>query len=153
MDHSACAAHLKLKLSAHRKILDSSEWLLSLLESGPNRPPSLQVRQKLGPIMGHVPCGARKLGLESTFQKVLDFCSSAPRLTAGIGCCGFAGDKGFTTPELTKSSLQALSSQMKTEGCTRSYSSSATCEIGLTQVSGVPTHSLFHLVREATDEK
>ena len=54
------------------------------------------------------------------------------------GCCGFAGDKGFTRPELNASALRKLRSQIPA-GCFRGISNSRTCEIGLTEHSGIPT--------------
>ncbi len=65
------------------------------------------------------------------------------------GCCGFAGDKGFTTPELTASALSALRAALP-PGCDRGYSNSRACEIGLTMHGGVPYQSIVYLVDACT---
>lgn len=61
------------------------------------------------------------------------------------GCCGFAGDKGFTHPELNASALRKLRSQLP-EGCEFGVSNSRTCEIGLTEHAGIPYQSIAYLV-------
>ncbi len=66
----------------------------------------------------------------------------------GTGCCGFAGDKGFTTPELNASALRDLRAAV--QGCERGYSNSRGCEIGLTSHSGIPYQSIAHLVDACT---
>ena len=53
-------------------------------------------------------------------------------MPAEIGCCGFAGDKGFTTPELNAYALRKLKASLEQAGVTHGYSNSRTCEIGLT---------------------
>ena len=65
-----------------------------------------------------------------------------------ITCCGFAGDKGFSLPELNKSALKTLRSAV--EGCEVGYSNSRTCEIGLTEHSGIEYQSIVYLVDELT---
>jgi D-lactate dehydrogenase len=60
------------------------------------------------------------------------------------GCCGFAGDKGFTTPELNASALAGLREAVA--GCTAGYSNSRTCQVGLSLHSGIPYQSIAHLV-------
>jgi len=61
------------------------------------------------------------------------------------GCCGFAGDKGFTTPELNAGALSRLKQQLP-KGCEEGFSNSRTCEIGLSRHSGIPYRSIAYLV-------
>ena len=68
----------------------------------------------------------------------------------GVGCCGFAGDKGFTHPELNAYALRKLRPQIEAAGIKRGFSNSRTCEIGLTTHSGVPYQSLIYLIDEVT---
>ena len=66
------------------------------------------------------------------------------------GCCGFAGDRGLTTPELNASATREEMGVLASgtfDGC---YSSSRTCEIGLAHTSGRPWRSIIHLLEEAT---
>jgi D-lactate dehydrogenase len=62
-------------------------------------------------------------------------------------CCGFAGDKGFNRPELNEHALRHLRAAIPA-GCTHGYSSSRTCEIGLSEQAGFPYHSIVHLVEQ-----
>ena len=61
-------------------------------------------------------------------------------------CCAFAGDKGFTHPELNAWALRKLRGQIARAGVRRGFSNSRTCEIGLTTHSGVPYASIVRLV-------
>jgi D-lactate dehydrogenase len=66
-------------------------------------------------------------------------------------CCGFAGDKGFNRPELNEHALRHLQ-QALPAGCKQGYSSSRTCEIGLSEQAGFPYHSIIHLVDKCVEE-
>jgi D-lactate dehydrogenase len=60
-------------------------------------------------------------------------------------CCGFAGDKGFNKPELNSHALRHLK-QALPAGCDAGYSSSRTCEIGLSEYGQMPYRSFIQLV-------
>ena len=62
----------------------------------------------------------------------------------GIHCCGFAGDKGFTTPQLNAHALRNL--QQAVQHCSEGLSTSRTCEIGLSQHGGIDYHSVVYLL-------
>jgi D-lactate dehydrogenase len=68
-----------------------------------------------------------------------------------VGCCGFAGDRGFNHPELNASALQHLRPAV-TE-CVCGYSTSRTCEIGLSAHSGIHYKSILYLVDRCTQAK
>jgi D-lactate dehydrogenase len=70
-----------------------------------------------------------------------------------IGCCGFAGDKGFTLPALNRWGLRKLRPQIVSAGIKRGFSNSRTCEVGLTTNGGVPYKSIAYLVNEVTTAK
>ena len=70
-----------------------------------------------------------------------------------MGCCGFAGDKGFTDPEVNRYALRKLRKQLEAAGVKRGCSNSRTCEIGLTVNGGVPYQSIAYLVDECTIKK
>lgn len=92
----------------------------------------------------HVTCSARRMGLEDKTLAIMHACSDNVVVPEQITCCGFAGDKGFTTPELNASALSPLMNQVK--GCSAGYSTSRTCEIGLSEHSGIDYQSLVYLV-------
>jgi D-lactate dehydrogenase len=62
-----------------------------------------------------------------------------------VQCCGFAGEKGFTRPELSEHALRHLESSLPA-ACAAGYSSSRTCEIGLSEQAGFPYRSFIRLV-------
>ena len=72
-------------------------------------------------------------------------------LPEGIHCCGFAGDKGFTTPELNSHALRSLKDAV--QFCEEGISTSRTCEIGLSQHSGIDYHGLVYLVDRVSRRK
>ncbi len=100
------------------------------------------------PVLVHVTCSTRLMGLEKDLIELAGLCSHDVRVPEGVGCCGFAGDKGMTRPELNAWSLRKLRPQA--EGIPAGYSNSRTCEIGLETHSGVPYMSIVYLVNAHT---
>ena len=92
----------------------------------------------------HVTCSSHRLGLAERFVDLAKACARDVVVPSGISCCGFAGDKGLQVPELTASSLQDLAEQV--QGCTLGVSNSRTCEMGMTQHSGITYHSIMELL-------
>ncbi len=99
----------------------------------------------------HTVCSAKKMGLEGDFLKLAKMCAENV-VTPNVICCGFAGDRGFNVPELNAFGLRRLKSQLPPEVQT-GYSTSRTCEIGLTTHSGVNYQSILYLVDECTRPK
>jgi len=85
------------------------------------------------------------MGLDSDFLALAEACADQVFQPEEEGCCGFAGEKGFTTPELNASALGRLKQQLP-DGCDSGYSNSRTCEIGLSRHSGIPYRSILYLV-------
>lgn len=65
------------------------------------------------------------------------------------GCCGFAGDRGFVRPELTRSATRDEAAEVVGLAGERHVSTTRSCEIGLERASGRRYTSLIHLVRES----
>ena len=110
--------------------------------------PRLEVTPKEEPVAIHVTCSSTRMGLGRTFLAVARACARDVTVPPDIQCCAFAGDKGFQTPELNASALKTLSAQVA--GCVAGYSNSRTCEIGLTEHSGIPYRSIMALVDEVS---
>ncbi|MDO6506514.1 FAD-binding and (Fe-S)-binding domain-containing protein [Colwellia sp. 4_MG-2023] len=104
------------------------------------------------PIMLHITCSSSKMGLAGKMQQLAERCSTQVIIPEHIQCCGFAGDKGFTTPELNDNALAPLKAQVP-QGCTAGYSNSRTCEIGLSQHAGIDYQSIIYLVDKVTTKK
>jgi D-lactate dehydrogenase len=102
------------------------------------------------PVAVHVTCSTRHMGLADTIIKLASRCSNRVIVPTEIGCCGFAGDKGFMIPALNEWGLRKLRPQIVSAGVARGFSNSRTCEMGLTRNSGVPYKSIAYLVDEVT---
>lgn len=105
------------------------------------------------PIAIHATCSTRKMGLLPLLTRLAGRCSTDVLLPEEIGCCGFAGDKGFVMPEVNAFALRKLEPQLKRRAVVAGYSTSRTCEIGLTTNGGVPYSSIVYLVDRVTTPK
>jgi D-lactate dehydrogenase len=98
----------------------------------------------------HITCSMRRMGLADKIISLAKRCATNVVLPEGVGCCGFAGDKGFTQPEFNAYALRKLRLAVEQSGATEGYSNSRTCEIGLTTHSGIEYRSIAYLVELAT---
>ena len=105
------------------------------------------------PVAIHITCSMRRMGLADTIINLAKLCSKHAFVPEEIGCCGFAGDRGFTHPEVNAYALRKLRPQLEEKGIQRGYSNSRTCEIGLTTNSGIPYVSIAYLVDRCTRPK
>lgn len=104
----------------------------------------LEFEPQDNPIAVHVTCSTQHLGEAQALIDIARRCAKEVVIPEGIHCCGFAGDKGFTTPELNAHSLRHLKDAVQT--CHEGISTSRTCEIGLSQHGGIDYHGLVYLV-------
>lgn len=102
------------------------------------------------PVAVHVTCSSRQMRLGDAMVRLASRCSTNVTVPAEVGCCGFAGDKGFNVPELNRWALRKLRPALEKAGVKRGFSNSRTCEIGLTHNSGVSYKSIAYLVDECT---
>lgn len=105
------------------------------------------------PVAVHVTCSMKKMGLADKLIGLAQRCSSNVLVPEEVGCCGFAGDKGFTNPEVNSYALRKLKPQIDAKGIKVGYSNSRTCEIGLTTNTGIPYASIVYLVDKCTKMK
>ena len=94
----------------------------------------------------HVTCSMRKMGLVSSLVNVAKACAREVYVPDEIGCCAFAGDKGFRHPELNAWALRKLRTKIEQAGAVEGFSNSRTCEIGLMTNSGIPYGNIVALV-------
>jgi D-lactate dehydrogenase len=90
------------------------------------------------------------MGIAEKLKTVAEWCADTVIVPDDITCCGWAGDKGFTVPELNANALRNLRSALPPE-CTAGYSTSRTCEIGLSMHSGRYYRSIVYLVDRCTE--
>ncbi len=105
------------------------------------------------PVTVHATCSTIKMGLKPTLIKIAQLCSNNVLVPAEVGCCGFAGDKGFTLPELNEHALRKLKKQVEAHHALKGFSNSRTCEIGLATHSRIPYQSIVFLVDKCSTAK
>ena len=145
-DQSPCL-HRMRECIKKMKLYEPAEFIYTFLKDKLTFTPTNR------PVAVHVTCSTRKMGLADTIIALAKLCSTQVLVPEGVGCCGFAGDKGFTHPELNSYALRKLRPQIETAGIQIGYSNSRTCEIGLTTNSGIPYVSIAYLVDECTKAK
>jgi D-lactate dehydrogenase len=87
--------------------------------------------------------------LQDKLAAIARVCAQQVIVPEEVFCCGWAGDRGFTFPELNAHALRMLKPALP-EGCDTGYSTSRTCEIGLAQHAGIPYRSIVYLVDECS---
>lgn len=142
MDTSPCA---KLSRDSFKLPLKIYEPVAFILEQALEKLPLTPINET---VMLHITCSSQRMGLADNMLTLAKRCASSVIVPEHISCCGFAGDKGFTTPELNASALASLKQQVP-NNCTRGVSNSRTCELGLSHHSGINYESILYLVDEA----
>lgn len=140
-DQSPCLHHLRKNIDS-MKMYEPVEFIWEFLRD------KLDFVKTDRPVPIHITCSSRLMHIDNIFVSLARLCSSNVIVPEGVGCCGFAGDKGMTFPELNAYALRKLRGQVK--DCAVGYSNSRTCEIGLATNSGIPYVSIVYLVNECT---
>ncbi len=126
------------------EILDGVEFASSRVV------PRLKSRRSAAAVALHPVCSAVKMGIDGLLPKIVEpFCAEAV-VPESAGCCGFAGDRGYSVPELTASATLAEAREVSSGSFDGFYSSSRTCEIGLSRATGKPYRSFWYLLDEAS---
>lgn len=126
------------------KIVDVIEYLHDTLI------PKLDLEKVAGEAVLHPTCSCEGLGLTEKMVAIARHCAESVTVPAHAGCCGFAGDRGLHFPELTESATRLERDEVKTlKGEAGHYSSSRTCEIGMSEATQRPYESLIYLVDQA----
>ncbi len=121
-------------------ILDSIEFAHDRLL------PVLAIRRKVHSVALHPVCSATKMAIVPKLVRIAHACSESVVVPRDAGCCAFAGDRGFLFPELTASATAVEASQAIHEEHEGYFSSSRTCEIGMTRATGKVYRSYLHLL-------
>mgnify|MGYP001198511069 CR=1 FL=1 len=144
-DTSPCLMRMRNTLDKRLQLFEPVEFVLQFLKD------RLTFTRKQGKIALHATCSTRKMGLDGKLKELALLCATEVVVPENIFCCGFAGDRGFNFPELNQSALHGLADQV--HGCEAGYSTSKTCEVGLSLHGHIPYRSIFALVDEVTAPK
>jgi D-lactate dehydrogenase len=114
----------------------------------------LMLKPLKGKAILHPTCSNIKMDLEEKMQATAKACCEEAEIPPERGCCGFAGDRGFLIPELTQSATikEAMVVRQQDAGIGH-YSTSRTCEIGMSSGTQLPYSSIIHLLKQASDLK
>jgi D-lactate dehydrogenase len=144
-DMSPCLFTMRENMGTRMKLYEPVEFILEHLL------PRISI-QPLNETVAVFPvCSLKKMGLEDKLTELAKLCTSEV-IVAQTNCCGFAGDRGFSFPELNKHGLSTLKEQLP-KTVLRGYSNSRTCEIGLSLHSGIPFQSIVYLVDKVSTSK
>jgi D-lactate dehydrogenase len=130
---------MKRHLAGRLSVLDSIEFIHDRVL------PRVDVEPIDLSVAIHPVCSLRKMGTVGKLEAIAAHCSRDVVCVDEVLCCGFAGDKGFNRPELNEHALRHLKPALSGR-CANGYSSSRTCEIGLSEYSGIPYRSIIRLV-------
>jgi D-lactate dehydrogenase len=137
-DMSPCLYTMKENMKSGIKLYEPVEFITDFLL------PYLSITP-LDEIVTVFPvCSMKKMELDGKLAKLAGICTKEV-IVAETNCCGFAGDRGFTFPELNAHGLYELKKQIP-DTVKNGYSTSRTCEIGLSNNSGISYKSIVYLV-------
>ena len=143
---SPCLHRMK-KVMQKMKLYEPAEFIMTYLVD------RLDFHPTDKRIALHLTCSTRQMGVDKDMIALAKLCSNNVFLPEGVGCCGFAGDRGFTFPELNKYGLRKLRPQIEANHIEVGYSNSRTCEIGLEHHAGIPYMNIVYLVNICTTAK
>jgi D-lactate dehydrogenase len=134
IDNSSCAQFAR---ESGLKLIDFNQFIITKLRDVP-------LIQKYRKLALHIDCSSSKDSFNPEYLKVLHQVATEIVTSQGIHCCGFAGSKGFTTPELNQASVAPLRQQLTDVEIGVTFNRN--CQIGLTEYSGVNYLSLSELI-------
>ena len=144
-DMSPCLFTMKENMKSSLKLYEPVEFITDYLL------PHLRITPVDEAITIFPVCSMKKMGLEKKLVDLANICATKV-IVADTNCCGFAGDRGFTYPELNKHGLSNLRSQLP-ETVKHGYSTSRTCEIGLSLHTKISHKSIVYLVDQVSCPK
>ncbi len=109
----------------------------------------LNLIRKYNKIAVHIDCSCKKIANETQIMSILSKCANEIVIPKNIACCGFAGVKGFTLPELNQSSLTSLEQQIA--DCDIGVTFNRSCQVGLSFHGGKEYISLPELIFRSLD--
>ena len=146
IDHSACFNHA-FKHMPDLEINDISEFLCKYVV------PHLDIEKCDERVIVHKQCKIKSLGKSQYIEDLARLCTDHVFNIKSFACDGFAGQKGFFTPELNKCATKDLAAEIAEYGATLGVSSSSTCEIGLGENGGIPFVGVAFLLDRCSKAK
>jgi D-lactate dehydrogenase len=126
------------------EILDSVAWAHDRLL------PELEIAHEVGSATVHPTCATRHMGLAPRLRSLSAALAEDVFVAPSATCCGFAGDRGISHPELTAAATSDQAAELSGRSFDAHLSSNRTCEIGLSRASGRPYESVVLLLERLT---
>ncbi|HEY5052781.1 MAG TPA: FAD-binding and (Fe-S)-binding domain-containing protein [Solirubrobacterales bacterium] len=126
------------------EILDSVAWAHDRLL------PWLEVGETVGSATVHPTCATRQMGLTPRLEALAATVADEVYVAPSSTCCGFAGDRGISHPELTESATRDQAAELEGRDFDAHLSSNRTCEIGMERATGEPYESVVILLERLT---
>jgi D-lactate dehydrogenase len=154
LDTSPCAWTLRtcreVLSPGNRKLFDALRIVDSVEFARDAVLPRLTIRRKVRCAALHPVCSLVKMNLIAVLREVASKCCEEVFIPVTTGCCGFAGDRGFLHPELTESATRIQAQEILGHACDGHFSSSRTCELGMTRATGHTWRSFWALLDEVS---
>ena len=115
--------------------------------------PHLDIEKCDERVIVHKQCKIKSLNKSQYIEDLARLCTDHVFNIKSFACDGFAGQKGFFTPELNKSATKDLAGEIAEYGATLGVSSSSTCEIGLGENGGIPFVGVAFLLDRCSKAK
>jgi D-lactate dehydrogenase len=125
-------------------ILDSVAWAHDRLL------PGLEIVRKVEAAAIHPTCATHRQGHTARLGALAAAIAEDVYLPPTGTCCGFAGDRGISHPELTASATRTEAAEVDGRSFDAYLSSNRTCEIGLTRATGREYESVINALDRAT---
>jgi D-lactate dehydrogenase len=116
------------------EVVDSVAWALRLL-------PKLELSGKVTSATAHPTCATRRLGLAPSLRTLAEALADDVYIAPSATCCGFAGDRGISHPELTAAATRPQAEELAGRSFDAHLASNRTCEIAMTRATGEPYES------------
>jgi D-lactate dehydrogenase len=126
------------------EILDSVAWANDRLL------PWLEVGEQVGSVTVHPTCATRHMGLARRLESLAGALAEDVHVAPSATCCGFAGDRGISHPELTAAATAPQAAELSGRDFDARLSNNRTCEIGLERATGEPYESVLILLERLT---
>ncbi|HEU4393593.1 MAG TPA: FAD-binding and (Fe-S)-binding domain-containing protein [Solirubrobacterales bacterium] len=126
------------------EILDSVAWAHDHLL------PWLEVGEKVASATVHPTCATRHMGLAHRLESLAAALAEDVYVPPSATCCGFAGDRGISHPELTASATRPEANEVAGRDFDAHLSNNRTCEIALERATGDPYESAILLLERLT---
>jgi D-lactate dehydrogenase len=126
------------------QILDSVAWAHDHLL------PRLQVSGRVSSATVHPTCATRQMGHAPRLRRIANALAEDVYVAPSATCCGFAGDRGLSHPELTAAATRDQAAEVAGRDFDARLCSNRTCEIGLERATGEPYESFVFLLERLT---